>query len=57
MQIAPLLYDKEEEDDEPDGAFDEPSGVEGDMGGGANGPGPAGSAEPSHPRTPSDIVL
>ena len=56
MQIAPLLYDKEEDDDEPDGAFDEPSGVEGDMGGGANGPGPAGSAEPSHPRTPSNIV-
>ena len=42
MQIAMLEEDNTEEE-EPDG-FEEPSGVEGDMGGGANGPGPAGSA-------------
>ena len=36
---------EEEEDDEPDWGFDEPSGVEGGHGVGG-GPGPAGGANP-----------
>ena len=47
MQIVQHWYSdaEEEEDDEPDWGFDEPSGVEGGHGVGG-GPGPAGGANP-----------